>query len=251
MSDEQKKYLIVSLHDFHPASLDLIREQIEVLECLGVKNTSILAVPNFHHESSLCDDKASLAFLDHRYGLGDDLVLHGFYHQGEHAEQDNFKDIFFKSLYTANEAEFLNLEDDVFLKRVDEGRALWEKRNWALDGFIAPAWLMPHKRDHDLANLGFCYTTRLDGIYLLNIKRKIMTQSLCYSTRSMWRRMLSRRWNPYLLHKLLKQNAKVIRLSLHPNDLNWRMNRAQIIQMVELILANGYEPLTYASYAKV
>ncbi|MEM9445096.1 MAG: polysaccharide deacetylase family protein [Verrucomicrobiota bacterium] len=240
------KKFIVSLHDYHQGSHHAISEQIEVLNCLGVKNVSLLIIPNYHRQGLIFEDSNSLAFLEQRLEAGDDLVLHGFYHLGKLGSQGNF---FIKNFYTANEGEFWDLTDQEFSERLEKGMFFWKERNWPLDGFIAPAWLLPKAYDLQLSKLGFHYTTRLNSIELLQKGKQILTQSLCYSSRAGWRRLISRQWNPYLLKRLWAND--VIRLSLHPNDLAWTRCRAQIIQIVEMILARGYQPLTYAEYAKM
>lgn len=249
-SSQTSKHLIVSLHDFHPGSRELIAEQVEVLVALGVPNTSILVVPNFHHEGETSQDFHSLEWLDARSKAGDDLVLHGFYHDRQDREGGNW---FFTKFYTANEAEFLDLPEEEVKRRLEQGSLLWSERGWKLDGFIAPAWLMPLEQDSLLSQQGLNYTTRLKGIYLLKSGAEesfTATQSLCYSTRAWWRRVASLRWNPYLFSRLKADSQQnVIRLSLHPNDLTFPGIKKQVCELVENALEDGYQPLTYAEYA--
>ena len=239
-------YLIVSLHDLHPGSLAAIQEQVDFLAELGVPNVSILAVPFFHHIKRLKEHARTLEFLDARAGKGDDLVIHGFYHDRSDLAPGSF---FWTRLYTANEAEFLDLSDGEMRHRIGMARELWEARGWAPKGFIAPAWLLPRTQDILLKRMGFTYTTRLGGISLLRKNEEVRTQSLCYSTRAAWRREVSLRWNP-LLGRLLGNNP-VLRLSLHPDDLKYPRIREQIRGTVEMALARGYEPVTYTAYAEM
>lgn len=241
------KYLIVSLHDFHPGSREAIEEQTIFLNGLGVGNTALLVVPDFHARGSVFEDEASMAFLRQRHAAGDDLVLHGFYHRG--GENASGRRVFWNRFYTANEAEFLELDDDEFRARVSKGMEPWEREKWKLSGFIAPAWLMPRRQDALLKELGFLYTVRLREIHLIGRDRIEHTQSLCYSTRSRWRRDVSLIWNRFLLGRL--RGKTVIRLSLHPDDLKWPALRKQIGRFVEMILADGYEPVTYGKYAEM
>jgi predicted deacetylase len=171
------------------------------------------------------------------------LVLHGFFHDRRGLPDGS---LFWTRLYSANEAEFFDLPDGFCAERLQEGAAIWNRQGWDLKGFIAPGWLMPSRQDALLARLGFSYTTRLKEIVSLQSGRSIHSQSLCYSTRSWWRRPVSRVWNRWLHGRLNGQN--VIRLSMHPNDLHYESIRLQIASLVRMTLANGYQALSYADY---
>jgi predicted deacetylase len=123
---------------------------------------------------------------------------------------------------------------------------IWKEQGWDLNGFIAPGWLMPDRQDALLKKMGFSYTTRLREVISLQSGVSVTSQSLCYSTRSWWRRPVSRLWNHWLYNKL--QGNEVIRLSMHPNDLHCQAIRDQIASLVQMTLANGYQPLSYSDY---
>jgi uncharacterized protein len=241
------KHLIVSLHDFHPKSLTAIRGQIEFLTSLGVQNYSILVIPQYHHKKRLQDDAPSLAYLNERHAANDDLVAHGYYHDRVGQGKGS---IFWTKLYTANESEFHSISDGEVRHRLTRAQTLWAENGWQLHGFIAPAWLMPEEQDVILKRMNFTYTTRLKYFQNLRTLKKTETQSLCYSTRAQWRRNVSLRWNKWLFDRLLK-TKDVIRLSLHPGDLQFEPIKLQIQSIVESALANGYQPITYAQFAKL
>jgi uncharacterized protein len=240
------KSLIVSLHDFHPGSKDLIADQVKTLKEWGLEKNSILVIPHYHHGQQTCHDAQSVAYLQQRYQAGDDLVLHGYYHDRSGHQEGSY---FLTKLYTANEAEFLDLSDGEMAHRIKLGRRLWDEQGWKLHGFIAPGWLMPVAQDRLLRELDFDYTTRLSTFTQLQKKRQSKTQSLCYSTRAAWRRSLSSFWNPALFWSLRRTDT--VRLSLHPNDFSWPSLKLQIQEIVEMALAEGFEPITYRDYAKM
>lgn len=240
------KHLVVSLHDFHPGSRVRIERQVRELRELGVPHTSILVVPQFHYGRATSADAASVAFLEERAAAGDDLVLHGYYHQ---QQGHDLTTLFWSTMYTAGECEFLDLSEGEAGHRIELGRKLWDDQGWPLHGFIAPAWLMPEKQDQMLRRLGFLYTTRLRSVKILPKGTVTETQSLCYSTRSYLRRAGSYYWNPILFGRL--RGKSLIRLSLHPDDLEFPELRQQIREIVEMTLADGYQPITYAAYAQM
>jgi predicted deacetylase len=100
-----------------------------------------------------------------------------------------------------------------------------------------------------LEELGFGYTNRLRDIIPLErgVRHDLIpSQSLCYSTRASWRRFASAIWNKQLFGKLRETN--LIRLSLHPRDLEFPLLRRQIDQILRSALKRGFQPSTYADY---
>jgi hypothetical protein len=238
-----QRFLVISLHDFHPGSLERIEEQRLFLKELGIDRFSVLVVPEFHHGAATFESPEALNWMRARVDEGADLVLHGYYHDRVDRDGGSF---FWTRLYTAGEAEFLDLPDEEALARLRRGRALWEARGWPLSGFIAPGWLMPREQDALLKELGFKWTVRLRSFKDLGGGNEIQAPSLCYSTRAAWRRAASRMWNP-LLFSRLKQRA-LMRLSLHPDDLKGSAMRRQIRLLIEKALRQGRKPLRYADF---
>jgi predicted deacetylase len=240
------RHLVVSLHDFHPGSRERIERQVQLLAAAGVPNVSLLVVPQWHFGRPTAKDQASLEFLRARHAAGDDLVLHGYYHM---RRGGGWNSLFWTRIYTNNECEFLDLSDGEAAHRIERGRQLWDEEGWPLHGFIAPAWLMPRSQNALLRRLGFLYTTRLREVEILPKHRVTVSQSLCYSTRAAWRRTCSHLWNP-VLYRWLREND-LLRLSLHPDDLEFPELRRQILEIVEMALADGCRPITYAGYAQM
>ena len=73
------KSLIVSLHDAHPGSRAAIAEQVRFLAGYGVTRTSILVVPEFHHEGSVAADKPFCEAVSAWQAAGHEIVLHGLF----------------------------------------------------------------------------------------------------------------------------------------------------------------------------
>ena len=243
-----QKSLIVSLHDAHPGSQEQIAEQVAFLAAHGVRRSSILVVPEFHHGTptgahSDFRDAVSVWQAD-----GHEIVLHGFYHDRLESPPEKLSTLFWTRLYTNREAEFLDLPRDVARDRLAQGRKLFESLGWRAGGFVAPAWLMAAWIPEILAEMGFAYTTTLKEIVPLGpgTHRVSASQSLCYSTRASWRRFASAVWNKQLFGRLRETN--LIRLSLHPRDLEFPLLRRQIDQILRAAAKSGFEPTTYGDY---
>ena len=103
------KRLVVSIHDVHPASFDAAKQQVEFCESLGVRRFSILVVPDFHMLAPFESSPDLVEWLRGRQELGDEIVLHGLYHFND-APAVSPRSWFWNRLYTASEAEFLDLD---------------------------------------------------------------------------------------------------------------------------------------------
>ncbi len=242
------KSLIVSLHDAHPGSQAQIAEQIAFLANYGVKCSSILVVPEFHHEGPADRDAAFCDAVSSWQAAGHELVLHGYFHDRRESPPETLSTLFWTRYYTNHEAEFLDLPREVARQRLEKGRALFDSLGWRTTGFVAPAWLMASGLTNLLAEMGFAYTTRVGEIVPLlpGVNRVKSSRSLCYSTRAAWRRFASGVWNKYLYGRL--RESDLVRLSLHPRDLEFPLMRRQIDQILRASFKRGFQPTTYGEY---
>lgn len=243
------KTLIVSLHDAHPGSAAAIEEQIAFLAAYSIRSTSILVVPDFHHAHPVVKDSAFCEAVTKWQDAGHEIVLHGYFHDRKVSPRETLSTLFWTRLYTNREAEFLDLPVDEARVRLRRGRELFVEKGWKPQGFIAPAWLMARHVPNLAGELGFTYTNTLTELIPLSrggSRKPLASQSLCYSTRASWRRFASAIWNKHLFGKLRETN--LIRLSLHPRDLEFPLLRRQIDQIVRSALKRGFEPSTYADF---
>ncbi len=248
MSAFPQKSLIVSLHDAHPGSHGQIAEQVEFLARYGIIRSSILVVPEFHHQGTVLRDKGFCASVSGWQEMGHEIVLHGYFHDRQESPPEKLSTLFWTRFYTNREAEFLDLPRETARLRLERGRALFESLGWQGRGFVAPAWLMAEGLTNLLAEMGFAYTTRVGEIIPLRpgLNHVKQSQSLCYSARAGWRRFASGIWNKHLYGRLRETN--LIRLSLHPRDLEFPLLRRQIDQILRASIKRGFEPTTYGDY---
>ncbi|MFQ3670853.1 MAG: polysaccharide deacetylase family protein [Verrucomicrobiia bacterium] len=238
-----ERVLIVSLHDVHPGSLETVREQVKDLVSIGVGTMSHLVVPEFHHGGGTLEDGATVSFLERRREAGDEMVVHGYFHDRKGLPRGSW---FWTRVYSNDEAEFWELEQGEAERRLRAGRQAWELRGWAAAGFIAPGWLMGRDLEGVLRRVGYGYTTWLTRVVRLGDGQVTESQSLCYSTRSWWRVGASLAWNGRLFERLMGQ--RLIRLGLHPGDWSVPAIRRQALSLVRRALEQGYQPMTYERY---
>ena len=76
--------------------------------------------------------------LDARVQRGDELVLHGCYHADLEPAPKTPRDWFMRRVYT-HEGEFYGLDENAAGERLRHGMALFQRYQWPLHGFVAPA----------------------------------------------------------------------------------------------------------------
>ena len=205
--------MLVSLHDVCPASWP---DYVALLEELPGIRTTLLVVPDFHHQGSIEAEPAFCRDLEQRRQQGDELVLHGYYHQDESPPPRGPVEWIRRRVLT-HEGEFAAASHDEARDRIEAGMALFRQQNWPLEGFVAPGWLYGEHTAAVLRELGFSWYTDHRHLWRTADGQRQQLPTLVWSARSAWRRVLSERWNQRLLAKL--EQAPVLRLALHPVDL--------------------------------
>lgn len=239
--------LVVSLHDVHPSSLEAVAQQRKELRALGVRRLSLLAVPDWHGQERLAAGSAFVRTLSEWAADGDEIVLHGWSHTCAGLKEKK-RDLFWTRFYTANEAEFRIASREEARSRLLAGRQLFDQFDWKPVGFIAPAWLIAGYTLDVLRELGFAYTTTRKAIIPLGAAAEpVLSTTLCYSTRSSWRRGASLLWNPSLAQSL--ERHPLLRLSLHPGDIAYPAVWKQIRRLVSEAIAGGRIAQTYRDNA--
>lgn len=245
------RHLIVSLHDVHPGSLDYIRDQVQFLESLGVLPLSLLIVPYYHQKLKISDCRDTVSWLQERQAKGDEMVLHGYYHQRVE-QKTSLNNWFWTRLYTQNEAEFYDLNKKEASDRIDQGRCLLQEVGLITKGFIAPAWLMSHDVFRVIFEKKFNYTNTISKIFFASLYHSkietVESRSLCYSTRAKWRQTTSLLWNGQLGKRVRTKN--LIRLSLHPQDLTFSHIRRQVEIFLKSVIDQGVNPITYSGWVQ-
>jgi predicted deacetylase len=203
------------MHDVAPATWQRCSYLLDALREVAAFPATLLIVPHYHHGVPAGDDPAFLEAMDDCIASGDELVLHGLYHQDQVPTSGAF-DLIKRHYYTAGEGEFATLSQEDARQRIEAGLELFRKQAWDVSGFVAPAWLASPGTWAALDDTALEYTTTLGGLHLLHDRGSVKSQSLVYSARSRWRRVVS--YAVVEAVALHLRRAPLVRFGLHPVD---------------------------------
>ncbi|HEX8371666.1 MAG TPA: polysaccharide deacetylase family protein [Chthoniobacterales bacterium] len=237
--------LIVSLHDVSPHTLDASRQILHDLRSAGVEKTSLLVVPDHHHRGHFLADATFCNWLREQQQAGHEIVTHGYFHQRERTNKESPRDKMITRLYTADEGEFYDINETEALEKMHRAQAEFATLDMHPEGFIAPAWLLSAAGECAARQAGFRYTTTLGEIRDFQKGSTHTSQSLVYSVRSAWRRVVSLAWNRSLLSRL-RENS-VVRFGIHPPDWKYASIRHEILNLVRHLAARR-QVETYAEW---
>ena len=235
--------LVVALHDVSPLTREIVACMLRDLAELRVERTALLVVPNYHRVAPMRGDPTFCEWL-RTAARRHELVLHGYFHIRPQRAGKWWRNLV-TEYYTAGEGEFFDLPRDEAFSRLEMAKREFIAEGLSARGFIAPAWLLGREAEAAVKSAGFEYTTRLRNFKDLVTGRLTLSQSLVWSVRAGWRRMLSLCWNAFLARKL--STAPLLRVCLHPTD--WRHDsiRRQAMGLIRAALA-GRDVMTYEDW---
>ena len=236
---------VVSIHDVSPRTRPACERILAEIAALGIGTTSLLVIPDHHHRGHFLEDPAFCTWLAELTRCGHEAVLHGYFHQRARRARETAVAKMTTRFYTADEGEFYDMDRESARSLVSRARE--EFRGIGLDprGFIAPAWLLGAEAEAALRDLEIEYTTRLGGVLDLRSGITHRSQSLVWSVRSAWRRVVSRMWNALLFRRLAAN--PLMRISIHPVDIEHAAIWRQIRALITRALADR-NPLTYQAW---
>ena len=211
--------ITVVLHDAAPGTWDACQRVLKAIEEVAPVPVTLLAVPLYHSQPQ---DAGFESRMSDRLARGDELALHGYTHWDD-GQPRNWLDYMRRHWYTASEGEFCALDTAEATRRLEAGQRWFEHNGWPLHGFVAPAWLMSHGTWDALKRMSFAYTCTLTEVFDLERRATTHSHSLVYSTRSAWRRAVSRPVNRIVARSIASQ--PLVRLELHPWDADFKAVR--------------------------
>ena len=233
--------VLLVLHDVAPSTWTDYRPFVEAVDAMGGVPMTWLVVPDFHGHDALEAHPAFCRMLGERLVRGDELALHGYYHDEREPAPTTPRDWFMRRIYT-HEGEFYRLSREAAQARLRHGIELFRRNGWPLHGFVAPAWLMSEGTRQALRETPLSYTSDPQHLYQLPDFTAINAPGLVWSARSAWRRGLSK-----IVSEQRQQHwrdAAVIRLGLHPVDMRHAFARDYWLQTLERLLAEGRTPMS-------
>ncbi|QAU34541.1 polysaccharide deacetylase family protein [Janthinobacterium sp. 17J80-10] len=220
MVPSDMKSLCVSIHDVAPANWTECQRLLETVRSVADIPLTLLVIPRYHGRQG--SPAGYERMLEKLLSQGHELALHGYTHLDTLPVRGSLYSRMLRTIYTQREGEFAALDPAEARQRIAMGLAWFRQRQWPVQGFIAPAWLIGAGTWSVLSEFPFEYTTTLGRFYLLprtnfsNGRDWIASPSLVYTARNAVGRLLSPQWINLL--SLFLRNSPLVRLSLHPRD---------------------------------
>jgi len=239
------KSLVVSLHDVSPLTRSRCEKILLDLDKLGVHQISLLAVPNHHGRAPVRENSSFQSWLVRQVETGHEPVLHGYFHQRQKRTADSWFSKLTTEIYTAGEGEFFDLSFNSAARLLGDGLTDLAFLPRKVIGFVAPAWLLSEAAEKAVRSAGFAYTTRIGCVRIFDPLSEIKSRSLVWSTRAKWRVSASLYWNNMLA--LAKDSAPVLRISIHPGD----VEQGPVWQQIRKIIAAACRQRECISYERL
>lgn len=236
-----ERSVLLVLHDVAPQTWPDYQPFVEAVDALGQIPMTLLVVPDFHKRNALAQHPGFRRTMDQRLARGDELALHGYYHADDGPPPRSPGEYFMRRIYTW-EGEFHSLTQEQATQRLAAGIEVFERMDWPLGGFVAPAWLMSEGTRLALRNLPLQYTSDPQHLYRLPDFTRVNAPGLVWSARSAWRRGLSK--VVCSLQESRQKHADTLRLGLHPVDMRHGYSRRYWLQTLERLLLEGRTPMT-------
>jgi uncharacterized protein len=241
------KSLVVSLHDVSPLTQTLCDSILAQLLELGVRQTSLLVIPNHHQKAPIAQDSSFRNWLARKVDADHEPVLHGYFHQRQRKGEESLFSKLTTEIYTAGEGEFFDLSAAEASDRLQSGLEDLAFLPRKVVGFIAPAWLLSAGSEIAVRSLGFRYTTQLSCVRIFDRSGEVRSRSLVWSTRANWRAVMSLAWNRGLAITIAQ--APLIRIAIHPPDVRHPAVWRQIRQLVAG-MSQGRECVSYEKFVE-
>jgi uncharacterized protein len=236
-------WLVVSVHDVAPASALACRAWVRDLDRLGVP-ASLLVIPGPWRGPSVADDAETAAWLHRRVDAGDEVVQHGWLHEGVPGGARWRQAV--GQVVARGCAEFVALDDAAAARRLEWGREALDRVGLAVDGFTPPGWLASPGSLRAMRRLGFRYTTSHLGIHqLVPSGPTVRAPALSHRPGGRGERIAAD-----LLARVSRRSAAAgrgVRIALHPADRARPGLVDATLDAIASVVALGAVPRTYGA----
>ncbi|WP_345433706.1 polysaccharide deacetylase family protein [Actinoallomurus vinaceus] len=234
-------HLVVSVHDVAPVTAEQTRRWCADADSLGIP-VSLLVVPGPWRGTSLADEPGYAEVLRARAAHGDELVMHGWSHQA--GPEGSLPRRTVGRLVARGAAEFGALDEVQAADRLMSGRAVLREMGLVACGFTPPGWLASPATNRALRQAGFRYTTSHFGVRDLRSGRLWRGFALSHRPGGAGERLgavLVKEWARWRARR-----GGLVRIALHPGDLDRPGLRDTTLRAIEAVLAAGGRAMTYS-----
>jgi predicted deacetylase len=234
--------LVVSLHDVAPATAELSRRWLELLETLGVR-ASLLVIPGRWNGQELSQSPAFVDWLHAAESRGHEIVQHGLLHTRDKQFVSTSSRSRIGGLLGRGCQEFWELPYEEAFLRLVQGKSILATCGFKATGFVAPAWMMSQGTLDALKDTGFQYTN--NHTHLINTQTGEKKFVVVTSQRP--RSLLSLPGVAVTngIAKYVETREKSMRIAIHPADLMSPRLREANLKLITQFLSRGYVSMTY------
>jgi predicted deacetylase len=212
------KKLLASIHDVTPAHAWRLSHLMETVETvIGGGYAALLVVPDFHGQGLIDSDKEFASKLRGWSDAGNEVFLHGFYHQ-DRVDHTGGVARFKARHLTAGEGEFLGIDLETARTLLVDGRnRIEDVIGRSVTGFVAPAWLYGDAATLAIADLGFAIAEDHFKVWQPPTGKVIARGPvITYASRSPSRLLSSLLWSR--VASVALKPLQVVRIGVHPHD---------------------------------
>ncbi len=233
---DTSRALCIAIHDVAPATWPRCEVLLELLRSIGAPPVTLLVVPEYHRRGCCESDLHFVRAIDNHIARGDEIALHGYYHVDDGPAAYSTFEWLQRRILTASEGEFAALTECEAELRIGAGLRMFERLNWDVAGFVAPAWLLGPGARAALARTTIRYTSTHTYLEMVASGQRIAAPVISASARSRWRRWTSRRW--LSAADAMMRTRPLLRVALHPADADDADLLASWFNLLQTLLAD-------------
>jgi len=235
--------LTVSVHDVAPSTADATRRWVADLDARGIP-TTLLVVPGPWSTPALAGDPSLSTWLREAVVAGHEVALHGWTHRADVRHRNPVRRLI-GDVVARGAAEFWSLDHDEARRRLRLGLDAMEAEGLEPTGFTPPGWLASPATRAALVEVGLRYTTSHLAVTDLVTGRRRWIPVVCHRPGGRGERAGARLM--VRTAAVRARRGRPVRIALHPADRDRPGLREAALEAIDLALAAGAVPVTYAT----
>jgi predicted deacetylase len=220
--------LLVALHDVTPVHEPRIHKAHALLDEFGVRDVALFVVPQWHGTADLPDHPDFVAQVRAKQHEGAEV------HDEAESERTAMQHLRAFGR-TDREAEFLSLSPIEANRRIGEGLDMFEGLGLDPVGFVPPAWFHGEGLGDVLRRRGFNVSEDAWSVIRVADGQRIRAPAVQWSARTRYRAIAS--VTIAAIRLPLEQGRSLLRLAIHPPDLEVPMVADSLRRALEYLLA--------------